>query len=139
MPVFILCACGTLTRQEPPAIVKIPDPIVVKVTITQPCVEKDQLIPLPDLLIGTLTAEDIKDPGKVVQYYVADVEALKGVVKRQSNLLNGCVNANPTATDGTTAGPAPVVTPNPVTPEIKTEPTKPAKPPRGRTFEPPPQ
>lgn len=140
----VLTGCASLTRLPPEIIEKIVT-VEVKIPIVQPCVTED--IPLPVLIIGTLTNEDINDPGKVVQFYVADVTLLKSVVMRQKKLLDACKVSSNTpepepivkplaskpAIEGTSLGPEPVEEPNP---EVK--PNKPVKPNPVKLFDPPP-
>jgi hypothetical protein len=153
---LLLSGCGVLPH-APDAVIQKPDPIIVKVPIVQPCVTED--VPLPELFVGKLTDEDAADPGKVVQYYAADLTQLKGVVLRQKVLLNACRDGTlppaavaptdppmlPSAAVRVPPATAPEPTPAAVAPLV-TEPTPTPKPPKpnsatrpsGRTFAPPP-
>jgi len=152
---LLLGGCNTLPR-APTTIIKQLDPIRVEIPIVQPCVTDD--VPLPELFMGKLTDEDIKDPGKVVQYYTVDVTQLKGVILRQKVLLDACRDGKlpPPATPVPTITVPPFKPATPVSPVIaKPEPAptppvinKPETPkvkprvspltPSGRTFAPPP-
>lgn len=145
--ILLLTGCGTLTRQEPPVIIKQPDPIKVEIPVYKPCVTDE--IPLPELYMGKLTQDDIADPGKVVQYYAADVTQLKGIVLRQKAFLDACRNGKPQpviAAPVVSLPPAPVIPSEPAPPIVAPVPEqpKPAPKPRaalkpsGKTFSPPP-
>jgi len=143
----VLTGCASLTRL-PPEIIEIVVTVEVKIPIVQPCVTED--IPLPVLIIGTLTNEDMNDPGKVVQFYVADVTLLKSVVLRQKKLLDACkVPLNTSEPDATTPivkslAPKPVIEGIPLKPESveqpnsEVQPNKPVKPNPVKLFDPPP-
>jgi len=91
-----LVGCATTTRL-PPEIIEKPVIVEVEIPIVQPCVTEE--VPLPELLIGSLTDSDINEPGKVVQFYVADVTLLKGVILRQKSLLDACKIEEPSTDD----------------------------------------
>lgn len=153
LAVLVLSGCATTLPTAPTIIEKLV-PFKVEVPVVQPCVSEE--VPLPELLIGKLTDADISDPGKVVQYYVADVEQLKGVVLRQKKLLDACkippTNEAPASAPVVEPTAAPVVAPpSETTPEVKKvvpptpEPTEKPAPkitnplkPSGKTFSPPP-
>lgn len=146
-----MSGCAALPH-APETVVQKLDPVIVKVPVVQPCVTEE--VPLPELFLGKLSDADIADPGKVVQYYAADVTQLKGVVLRQKVLLEACRDGKEpppaTAKPAAVLPPPPVVAPKPepatIAPAppavVPTEPkpktrVNPLKP-SGRTFAPPP-
>jgi hypothetical protein len=145
---LLLGGCSMLPH-APDAVVQKLDPIIVKVPVVQPCVTEE--VALPELFLGKLSDADIADPGKVVQYYAADVTQLKGVVLRQKVLLEACRDgkepppAAPVPTAVLPPAPVPSAAVEPPLPVVAPKPTTPLKTPKpnstrpsGRTFAPPP-
>ena len=132
LPIIFLGACAT-TRQTAPTIITKIETVKVEIPIVQPCVTEE--ISYPELLINKLKPEDESDPGKVVQYYVADVAQLKGAFLRQKKLLDACkiIDSGASPSEPKIVAPTAPVQPKPT---LQPE-TKPVQPKEG-TFLPPP-
>ena len=83
---IFLVGCSTTGPTSPTSVVTVDKPVVVY------CLNTQDIIPKPYLLIGSLTEADYdKEPGKVVKYWHATVQQLMSVVEQQDKLIRACV------------------------------------------------
>lgn len=66
----LLAGCATTAANNPPPLTEVRVPVLY--CPAPPAVAR------PELLVPSLTPEDIKDPGKVVQYYATDLIQVQG-------------------------------------------------------------
>jgi hypothetical protein len=82
----LFVGCATVQPNNPPPLTEIRVPVLY--CPAPPATAR------PELMVPTLTPEDIKDPGKVVQYYATDLIQVQGYAEILEQIVEAYRTSN---------------------------------------------